>query len=62
LLNAAGRLVKPVLERSAFPLLLLVLVALFLLVQDHIDRRDPKLALAPLRAEPDLPFPNGGEA
>ncbi len=41
---------------SAFPLGLLVLVLLFLLVQDRIDRKDPKLALAPVHAEPDLGF------
>jgi hypothetical protein len=43
-------------EASAFPLLLLLLVLAFLIVQDRIDRRDPKLALAPVYPEPDLPF------
>lgn len=38
--------------RSPFPLGLVAVVLLFLLVQDTIDRRDPKLALAPLREEP----------
>jgi hypothetical protein len=33
-----------------------VLLLLFLLLQDRIDRRDPKLALAPEHGEPDLPF------
>jgi len=44
-------------ERAIFPLALLVIAGLFLLIQDRIDRRDPKLARAPLRADPDLPFP-----
>jgi hypothetical protein len=35
----------------AFPLLLLVLVFGFMLVQNRIDRRDPKLALAPVGAD-----------
>lgn len=38
------------------PLALLVVVVLFLLVQNRIDRRDPKLASAPLEAEPELDF------
>jgi hypothetical protein len=32
----------------AFPAILAIIVVLFMLVQDRIDRRDPKLALAPL--------------
>jgi hypothetical protein len=35
----------------AFPLLLIVLVFAFMLVQNRIDRRDPKLALAPVGAD-----------
>jgi hypothetical protein len=38
-------------ETAAFPLLLLLVVILFLIIQDRIDRRDPKLALAPIRSE-----------
>ena len=34
--------------RVAFPMLLIVLVALFVVVQHRIDSRDPKLALSPL--------------
>jgi hypothetical protein len=41
---------------GGFPLSVLVLLVLFLLLQDRIDRRDPKLALAPEHAEPDLRF------
>jgi hypothetical protein len=35
----------------AFPIVLIVLVIGFVLVQDRIDRRDPKLALAPVGAD-----------
>jgi hypothetical protein len=48
---------------SAFPLSLALVVVLFLLVQDRIDRRDPKLALAPVYSAPLLDFgasPSGG--
>jgi hypothetical protein len=47
---------RAVTERSAFPLILLIIVAVFLVIQDQIDRRDPKLALAPVYAEPDVGF------
>jgi hypothetical protein len=40
-----------VIRRFAFPLLLSALVALFLLLQGRVDRRDPKLSLAPLEEE-----------
>lgn len=50
-----SRLPSPI-ERAALPLLLFVLGGLFLAVQDQIDRRDPKLMLAPVQASPDLPF------
>jgi hypothetical protein len=43
-------------KRSAFPTGLLVLVVIFLTLQNRIDRRDPKLALAPVHPTPDLPF------
>jgi hypothetical protein len=52
----AIRGVAPVVERTAVPLILLILGGLFLLIQNRIDRRDPKLARAPLHAQPDLPF------
>ena len=35
----------------AFPIVLIILVIGFVLVQDRIDRRDPKLALAPVGAD-----------
>jgi len=35
-----------------FPIILVLIVALFPAVQDRIDRNDPKLAQAPVRSEP----------
>lgn len=43
-------------KHAAFPIILAVLMAVFFLVQDRIDRRDPKLALAPVHADPQLDF------
>jgi hypothetical protein len=43
-------------RHSGFPLGVLLMLVLFLLLQDRIDRRDPKLTLAPGHADPDLPF------
>jgi hypothetical protein len=52
--------IKNVLSRTItkpqLPLALLVIVLLFLLVQNRIDRRDPKLASAPNSPEPELAF------
>ena len=48
-------------KRSAFPTGLLLLVVIFLSLQNRIDRRDPKLALAPVHPTPDLPFGGPGE-
>jgi hypothetical protein len=42
--------------KPQLPLALFVIVLLFLLVQNRIDRRDPKLAAAPRTAEPELTF------
>lgn len=53
---AAGRVIDTLTQGVGFPFLLLLLVLLFLLVQHEIDRRDPKLALAPVHAERDLGF------
>lgn len=43
-------------KKTAFPFFLLLIVLMFLLIQDRIDRRDPKLALAPVYRDPDLDF------
>jgi hypothetical protein len=40
-----------VIRRFAFPLILSALVGVFLFLQDRVDRRDRKLALAPLDTE-----------
>ncbi|HYE79876.1 MAG TPA: hypothetical protein VEI97_17975, partial [bacterium] len=37
--------------KGAFPLLLVLIVIVFLVVQDWIDRKDPKLMKAPMRSE-----------
>jgi len=42
--------------KKVFPVSVLVLLGLFLLVQSRIDRGEPKLALAPIDADPDLEF------
>jgi hypothetical protein len=43
-------------RKPTIPLLLLLVVVGFLLLQNQIDRRDPKLASAPVGAEPELDF------
>jgi hypothetical protein len=35
---------------------LLIILAGFLLIQNRIDRGDPKLAMAPIDGDPDLEF------
>jgi hypothetical protein len=54
--NVIGQVAVKSLEKPQFPLVLLVVVAVFLLVQNRIDRKDPKLATAPVDAEPMLGF------
>jgi hypothetical protein len=53
-------LVAGIARFSALPLLLLFLVLLFLAVQDRLDRKDPKLAQAPLYGECEQKFPENG--
>ena len=52
----AAAVATEVAKRGSFPAVLLLILLGFLLLQDLIDRRDPKLALAPLHAEPDVMF------
>jgi hypothetical protein len=59
LLRQIAHVAAEVGKRSAFPTGLLVLVFTFLALQNRIDRRDPKLALAPVHPTPDLPFDDG---
>jgi hypothetical protein len=42
------------LQTFAFPMLLAILVLLYLLLQHWIDRKDPKLAMAPVHSNHDL--------
>ena len=51
-----SRAVGDVVSRPALPLALLFVVVVFLLVQNRIDRRDPKLAAAPVEGDPELGF------
>jgi hypothetical protein len=57
--EAVGGAVQYVARQAGFPVLLLAMAALFVLAQDRIDRGDPKLALAPVHPDPDLPFGSG---
>jgi hypothetical protein len=50
-LERIGRAVVGAAEDFAFPVALALMVAAFLIVQDRLDRKDPKLALAPHRPE-----------
>lgn len=52
----AGRILVEHADTAAFPLGLVLLVVVFLGIQDQVDRRDPKLAHAP-PAELELEFP-----
>lgn len=51
LIHQIGRVAAEAVEQAAFPLILALLVGAFLLVQNRIDRRDPKLALAPIDSD-----------
>ncbi len=54
--KAIADTVVAAISKPTIPLLLLVVVVGFLLLQNQIDRRDPKLASAPVGAEPELDF------
>lgn len=43
-------------KKTAVPVGLLLLIGLFLSLQNRLDRRDPKLALAPVYADPGVSF------
>jgi NHL repeat len=45
-----------IVKEPIFPGFLIVIVIMFLFIQNRIDRNDPKLALAPVYATPDLGF------
>lgn len=54
--DAIKNVIGSTITKPQLPLALFFIVLLFLLVQNRIDRRDPKLAAAPLAAEPELVF------
>jgi hypothetical protein len=54
--DAIKNVIGTTITKPQLPLALFVIVVLFLLVQNRIDRRDPKLAAAPVAAEPELEF------
>jgi hypothetical protein len=47
-LHSIGGTVVRTAKQLSFPLILAVIVALFVAIQNRVDRNDPKLALAPL--------------
>lgn len=49
-----GRVAAEAAKQMAFPLALTLLVGAFLTMQNRMDRKDPKLALAPVDSEHDL--------
>ena len=55
-LPALRHIVAASVGHPVFPISFALIIVLFLLVQHHLDRRDPKLAAAPLRDQPDLLF------
>ncbi|MEH3053768.1 MAG: hypothetical protein PGN13_07120 [Patulibacter minatonensis] len=59
--DVAIKYLPPLLERLIAPLSLLGLMLLFLFAQETFDRKDPKLALAPIQRDPDLEFEPLGE-
>ena len=54
LVSQLGKIATEALEQAAFPLALTLMVIAFLMVQNRLDRKDPKLALAPVDSEQDL--------
>jgi hypothetical protein len=52
--SSLSKLAAVALQTFAFPLLLAILVGLYLLLQHWFDRRDPKLAMAPVHSNHDL--------
>jgi hypothetical protein len=54
--KAIAKTVTEAISKPTIPLLLLAVVVGFLLLQNQIDRRDPKLSSAPVGAEPELDF------
>lgn len=53
-ISQIGKIVAEAAQQAVFPVLLVLMVLVFLTVQNRIDSRDPKLALAPVDSEHDL--------
>ncbi|MEA2452206.1 MAG: hypothetical protein QOG04_916 [Actinomycetota bacterium] len=53
-ISSIGDIATEAAQQAVFPALLTLMVIAFLMVQNRIDRRDPKLALAPVDSEHDL--------
>jgi hypothetical protein len=53
-ISQIGKIVAEAAQQAVFPVLLVLMVLAFLTVQNRIDSRDPKLALAPVDSEHDL--------
>ncbi|GGJ82709.1 hypothetical protein GCM10010123_10440 [Pilimelia anulata] len=60
--KAAGKAAAAAAKRPQYPFVSIGIMFLFLLAQDRFDRRDPKLALAPVMREPYLIFAESAEA
>ena len=54
LVERIARSISDVAQKIAFPLLLALIVGAFVVVQNRVDRKDPKLALAAIDADEDL--------
>jgi hypothetical protein len=54
MIERIARSAADVAERLAFPMLLALAVGAFVLLQNRVDRKDPKLALAALDADEEL--------
>lgn len=59
--DVAVKLTARTARHSGFPLASVGAMVVFLVAQDRFDRRDPKLALAPVLREPYLRFEDGNE-
>ena len=55
-LGGLATVAEGVLSQPGFPISLLLVVVMFLVAQNRIDRRDPKLAMAPVYPDPHLDF------
>ena len=56
ILGGLATVAEGVLSQPGFPVSLILVVILFLMAQNRIDRRDPKLAMAPVYPDPHLDF------